>query len=141
MKEPIIASLFLAQILEYVTLYHFIFWSLGALHLRAGLAYVLNPEKKDTYLSSGYSIGMTKDLGAHLWWLGCMLIAVGFVESLTGQMYSAILLVIGLIVPIVAEYQNVKANLQSKETYPRIILKCIYIGLCVYYIVRLLTFY
>lgn len=136
-----LAALQLPTFLEGVTLFKLIFWSLGVLHLRAGLAYVINPEKKDTYLSSGYSIGMTKDMGAHIWWLGCMLIAVGFIESLTGQMYSSILLIIGLLVPIVAEYQNVKANLQSKATYPRIILKCIYVGLCVYYIAHLLSFY
>jgi hypothetical protein len=115
--------------LEQITLYKIIFVFLGVLHLRAGLAYVLNPQKKDTYLSDGYSFGMTKDMGAHLWWLGCMLIALAFVQDAPLQKVSCILLIIGLIVPILAEFQNIHQSWQSKSALPRIILKVVFAGL------------
>ena len=134
MQNVFVSIQWFIDIQEY-TLYKLAFWSLGLLHLKAGLAYFINPQKIDTYLSEGYSIGMTKDFGAHLWWLGCMLIALGFIEDITVQVFSCCLLCIGLLIPIIAEYQNIKAKLQSPKAYPRIILKCIYICFCVYYII------
>lgn len=130
----ILNALSFESIKAYLTLYHFIFWSLGLLHLRAGLAYVIHPHKKDTYISSGYSVGMTKDMGAHLWWLGCLLIALGFVTNFRIQFASILLLIIGLIVPIIAEFQNIKNGLQSSKAYPRIVLKIGYIVLGTIYL-------
>ena len=108
MQNVFVSIQWFIDIQEY-TLYKLAFWSLGLLHLKAGLAYFINPQKIDTYLSEGYSIGMTKDFGAHLWWLGCMLIALGFIEDITVQVFSCCLLCIGLLIPIIAEYQNIKA--------------------------------
>jgi len=120
---PMINYLAITTYLDNISLYKVIFILLGVLHLRAGLAYVMKPSKKDTYLSEGFSLGMTKDMGAHFWWLGCMLIALSFVEVKNVQIASCALLIIGLIVPIIAEYQNIQKGWQSKNAMPRIILK------------------
>jgi hypothetical protein len=133
-----ILDLTITTYLESISLFKVMFVLLGILHLRAGLAYVMQPNKKDTYLSEGFSLGMTKDMGAHFWWLGCMLVALSFVEGRNIQIASCVLLIVGLLVPIMAEYQNIQNGWQSKSAMPRIILKGVFVILAGYQIVVLL---
>ena len=123
-----------AKMMDPSFLYQLTFWVLGLLHLRAGIIYVISPSKKDTYLSDGYSLGMTADMGAHLWWLGCMLIALAFVKDFTVRQWACGFLIIGLLVPVVTEFRNIRKDWQSTKAYPRIWIKLIFMAVAAYLI-------